>query len=765
METPLEDDLLDVIEDEAQPVAAASVVAVLDRSWRVLVVDDDAEVHATTAYSLQGAEMLGRRLELAHAHSAAEALALLHHDPDFAVILLDVVMETPDAGLRLVRSIREELGLAMVRIILRTGQPGYAPELAVIRDYDINDYRTKSELTRTRLLTSLYAALRAYGHIQALETSRRGLEQIIDASAELFRRKSLTAFCEGILTQLGGLLDIETSGIVLARKMPAPRHLPWLDTAENEPVILAAAGPYRHLSGSPLGHIRDEPLKMLLLATLEQRASVFGEHTTVLHIRGRSGDDLAIFLSTGRDLGPIDRQLLEVFSSNVALGFDNASLLDHIRSLAYFDPLTRLPNRTLFQDEIATRLREDGPEGGRVDELAVILLDLDHFQTVNDGLGHAIGDALLQQVARQLHEVFSEPGAVSRIASDMFGVLVRLRGPSDERELLDAIGLCFAGPFDVDGHPISIRVSGGYVLAESGETDVHRLLRRAGMALKRAKRGGRGRILRFDAAMEEDLQRRLSLVSRIAEAQATGQFSLVYQPQLRLSDGAVSGVEALLRWRRPDGTWVRPDQFIPVAEDAGHIVSLGEWVLRHACLQQVQWRARGVGRLRVAVNVSVRQLRDENFLGMAERVLLACGADPADIELEITESNAMEDDRVLEVVRALRDMRFSIAIDDFGTGYSSLARLQQLPASLLKIDRSFVMDIDRRPESRSIAAMIVKVGHELGLDVLAEGVETPAQEAVLRDLACDAVQGYLYAKPLPAGELEAWLKGRSVAGA
>jgi diguanylate cyclase len=750
------DDILAIIEDD-EPTASATPP---DRVWRMLLVDDDDEVHLTTAYSLQGVEILGRNLELSHARSGAEALELLRRDSDFAVILLDVVMETPDAGLRLVHMIREDLALSSPRIILRTGQPGYAPELAVIRDYDINDYRTKSELTRTRLLTSLYAALRAYNHIQALETSRRGLEQIIGASAELFRRNSLTAFCEGILIQLGSLLDIEASGIVLARTKPALNGLRH-ELGIDEPIILAAAGPFRHLAGAPLSQIPDESLQTLLRTTLEQRTSIFQDHATVLHIRGRSGDDLAIFLATGRKVGAMGRQLLEVFSSNVALGFDNASLLDHIRALAYFDPLTRLPNRTLFQDEVAaslTRLRSEG--GGR---LAILLIDLDHFQTVNDGLGYRTGDALLQAVALRLHGSFAEAGAVSRLAGDLFGVQVRLLNQGDENILLRAIQHCFAEPFLIGGHPITVRVSGGYTLADAAELDVNRQIRRAGIALKRAKRDGRDNILHFDAAMEDELHRRLSLVNRIAEAQSTNQFSLMYQPQLRLSDGAVIGVEALLRWRRPDGSWIRPDTFIPVAEDAGHIVWLGEWVLREACLHLAKWRQRGLGRLRMAVNVSVRQLRDDKFLSMAERVLKECGVDPTDIELEITESNAMEDDHILSVVQTLRKMGFSIAIDDFGTGYSSLSRLQKLPASVLKIDRSFVMDIDNRPENRSIAAMIVKVGHELGMTVLAEGVESPTQENTLRELSCDSGQGYLYAKPLPFDALEAWLQSRKLA--
>ncbi|WP_452031314.1 putative bifunctional diguanylate cyclase/phosphodiesterase [Azospirillum palustre] len=675
----------------------------------------------------------------------------MREDSDFAVVLLDVVMETPDAGLKLVRIIREELKLTAVRIILRTGQPGYAPELAVIRDYDIDDYRTKSEMTRNRLLTSLFTALRAYSHIHALELSRKGLERIIAASAGLFRRSSLRSFCEGILLQLSGLLDVEANGFVLARVAPS--------TAARigdggEPLILAAAGPFLHLSGTRLSHVEDEPLRTLIASALEEKRSVYLDGVTVLYIPGQSGDDLAIYVATGREIGPDVRRLLEVFCSNVALGFDNVSLLDDVRSLAYYDTLTGLPNRTLFLEEIGKRIARQSASSG---VLTVLLLDLDHFQSVNDGLGHETGDRLLLAVANRLCSVFSDQHAVSRIASDMFGVLVSLKQPLDHRDLVRAIELCFVDPFTINGHPIDIRISGGYVLADDLKPDVHRLVRRAGMALKGAKRGGRGRILRFDQAMEEELSGRLSLVSRLAEAQANGQFSLVYQPQIALSDGIAFGSEALLRWQLPEGTWVRPDQFIPVAEDAGHILSLGEWVLRQACLHQVHWRDGAVGRLRMAVNVSVRQLRDGSFVRSAGRILSACNAEPRDIELEITESHAMENDQVLATVRTLRGMGFSIAIDDFGTGYSSLSRLQQLPASVLKIDRSFVTDLGAVPESRSIAATIVKVGHELGMTVLAEGVETAEQEDILRSLGCDAAQGYLYAKPMPAQQFERWI--------
>ncbi|EWY37678.1 transcriptional regulator [Skermanella stibiiresistens SB22] len=759
MTTPLEpdDDRVDIIEDEEVGiieddgvVSPATSAAAGDRQWEVLVVDDDDEVHHSTAYSLRGVDLLGRRLSLIHARSSAEAVEALRTHPGIAVILLDVVMETDDAGLRMVRTVREDLALSAVRIILRTGQPGYAPELAVIRDYDINDYRTKSELTRTRLLASLYSALRTHGHLLALETHRRGLEQIIKASAELFRRNSLPAFCEGILIQLGALLDMDTGGIVLARDGG--------DRSQG-PVVLAASGSFRHLSGQALDHITEEDVRTLLLRVLEQRITIYDDRATGLHIAGPSGDDLAVYLANSRGIEPLDRTLLEVFSSNVALGYDNAALLDRVRSLAYYDPLTRLPNRALLRERTEARLaRLEGDE-----KLALFTLDLDHFQAVSDGLGQEAGDQMLRLIAARLTDYFAADGAVGRLSGDMFGVLTPLHHAGDEAAAIALINGGFEVALELGGAPLMARMSGGYAVAGAGDADVPRLMRHAGMAMKLAKKSGRGRVLRFEPEMEEELHSRLALIGRIAEAQARGQFSLVYQPQIRLRDDAVVGVEALLRWRCPDGSWIRPDAFIPAAEDAGQIVSLGEWVLREACQRQVAWRRGGVAPLRMAVNVSVRQIRDGDFPAVAERALRETGAHPAEIELEITESHAMEDSKVLSTAETLRAMGFRIAIDDFGTGYSSLARLRQLPASLLKIDRAFVRGMDHATDSRSIASMIVKMGHELGLDVLAEGVETLEEEAVLRELECDEVQGFLHSKPLPPAELETWLCNRTAA--
>lgn len=755
-EIPADDDVLGVIEDSAvQSVKVKGADPLLDGAgvWHVLVVDDDQEVHTTTSFVLQDVEILGRRLMLHHAYSGAGALEILRKgDHEYAVMLLDVVMETEDAGLRTARIIREEMGLTTIRIILRTGQPGSAPELTVLRDYDINDYRAKTELTRTRLLSSLYVALRSYIHIRNLENNRRGLEKIIAASSELYRLHSLALFGEGILNQISSLLEVETSGIVLVRRTSGGSG-----ANDAEPMVLASAGPFRSLCGLPISAIENQDVRTQIMDALTRRQIVCTDLATALYFPVHSGSDVVALVATGGQLDATILPLLEVFSANIALGFEHTLVLEHIHNLAFFDELTGLPNRNTFQMEAEKALAQLKAEGG-ARQLMVYILDIDRFQMVNDGLGYRIGDQLLQTVGNRLNLALRDRAIVSRVAGDMFGLLAWISSSAEEAELIAQVKDFFAAPFDIEGNRLNIAASGGYVVAGDAECGASEIIRHAGIALKSAKRSGHCHSLRFTKTLANELSSRLHMVNQFTEALVSDRFRLYFQPQLRIADGYSFGAEALLRWLGADGELISPDLFIPVAEESGHILPIGEWVLRHACRQQVAWRESGAGRLRIAVNVSLRQLWDQNFARTAVGILAETGADPADIELEITESAVMEDDQVFAAVQQLRSLGFQFAIDDFGTGYSSLARLQQLPVSTLKIDRSLVDGIDIRSDRRSIASMIIKMGHELNLSVLAEGVETEAQQAVLTDLGCDSAQGFLYGKPMPADQARQWFE-------
>jgi diguanylate cyclase len=569
-------------EESVEPGEAGSV-------WRLLVVDDEPDVHRATLFALSDVKILGRDLEFLHAYSAGEAAGLLKSERDIAVVLLDVVMEREDAGLALVRTIREELKLADLRIILRTGQPGYAPELETLHDYDINDYKTKSELTRTKLFASVTSALRAYRQIQALD------------------------------------------------------------------------------------------------------------------------------------------------------------------QLAFYDRLSRLPNRNRF-----IALIEECKARPDYSEHVIAIVDVDDFAEINDALGHQQGDRLLQVVADRLSGAMGAQGSVARLGSDTFGVLGK--DAQVNPELL--LGL-FRRPFEVQDDVMVVSATVGFKrLTESGHAG-RDSLKDANIALKRAKKTRRGQYAYFTDEMGAEIRERVRLLQGLRSAVEGERLFIVYQPQVNLSTGRLVGLEALLRWRNHDGRLVPPDRFIPLAEWSGLIISIGDWVLRMACHELKQLNALGLQNLRMSVNVSHNQFRHPEFLDKLAAALADTSVNPASVELEITESVAMEDPEfIIELLARVKKTGVSIAIDDFGTGYSSLSRLRQLPVDRLKIDRAFVAELSRGAEGGHIAAMVVELGRNLNLTVIAEGIEQESEAQALRQLGCHEGQGYLYAKPLEPADLRAWISAR-----
>jgi diguanylate cyclase (GGDEF)-like protein len=742
------DDTIEIIEDDAAPGAARPADLPSNASvWEILVVDDDEEVQRGTAFSLSHLTILGRRLRCTQARSSAEAREILTRRRDFAVILLDVVMESEDAGLRLARAIRGEFGLSQTRIVLRTGQPGYAPEAQVIQDYDINDYRTKSELTQVRLVTSLTAALRSYQQIQTIEATRDGLRKIVEVSSQMFRNHMLRNFAEGIMSQICDILTTPMSGIVVVRRARS---------VQTE-VVVAAAGSYADTVGRTVEAIPDQMAARMLRDALERGDSVFEPQALVLYV---------IAPSLEHPLDELRKQLLEIFSVNMTVGLHNASLFEQIDSLAFIDPLTQLANRNRFH-QIVTKVL-DQPTAADSRRASVFLVDLDGFQYINDGLGYEAGDQVLKLTARRLEGLIEEPDCLARLSADVFGLVRMGTDPDEEQRFIGRIQEVIAAPLQVANGNITVTASVGMCHAEPGEANAIGLIRKATMALAQAKKTAPGHARLFTNAMQEELNRRLTVIRQLGRALDTSQICVYFQPFIGLPPASSPGVirrpviggEALLRWKQPDGSVLPPSGFIQAAEDSGIIVQLGEWVLREVCLRQVAWRDAGLAPLRLAVNVSIRQMRREGFIRRVDEIFRETGADPRHIELELTESLAMDETVLIENMHALHDLGVGLSIDDFGTGYSSLSRLRQLPADRLKVDQSFVNGIDTVPECETIVAMIVALGHELGMSIIAEGVETAAQEAALIRLGCEEAQGYLHFRPMPIEDVEAVLRAR-----
>lgn len=421
---------------------------------------------------------------------------------------------------------------------------------------------------------------------------------------------------------------------------------------------------------------------------------------------------------------------------------------DRITYMARHDALTDLPNRVALH-EIGNAMLGQPVQG---QSLAVLCLDLDRFKPVNDGFGHATGDRLLRCVAQRLQRQVRESATVARIGGDEFVVLHRVKALADAEVLARRLIASVSAPYDFDGSRIEIGMSAGIVLSGREDCDVTQLLQNADLALYQAKSDGRGTYRVFEPQMDESARARLSLERELRDALTNGCFEVHYQPLVDLSSNDVMGLEALVRWRHTERGLVSPSVFIPIAEETGLIVQLGEWVLRKACQDAARWPRH----VRVAVNVSAHQLRQRNFAKMVLSALSESGLDPRRLELEITESVLLDDsDTNLETLHALRGCGVRIAMDDFGTGYSSISYLRRFPFDKIKIDRSFVREIGEKPEAAAIIRAIIGLGQSLNMTTLVEGIETDLQRSAILAEGANEMQGFLFSPPRPASEIDA----------
>ena len=420
-----------------------------------------------------------------------------------------------------------------------------------------------------------------------------------------------------------------------------------------------------------------------------------------------------------------------------------------IRHLARHDALTGLPNRLYFREEMA-KLEQ---RILRSEIVAVLCVDLDRFKAVNDTLGHAVGDAVLIEVAARLNAACRETDMVARLGGDEFAVLVcDLQGPADASVVADRIVRTLAEPFVVEGRQAMIGASVGIAVAPTDGTESDTLLKNADLALYRAKSEGRGAYHFFERGMDQALQRRRSLEQGLRLGLARGEFRLLYQPLVNLADNRITGLEALLRWDHPDQGLVPPAEFVPIAEETGVIVAIGEWALREACRAAAGW-PNGV---HIAVNLSPIQFKNRGLVGHVANALRDSGLDPGRLELEITESLLLADTELtLATLRRLRALGVRIAMDDFGTGYSSLSYLRSFPFDKIKIDRSFMRT--STGDDMAIIEAVIGLGRSLGMSTTAEGIETEAQLDAVRANGCTEAQGFLLSPPLPGSSIPALL--------
>ncbi len=429
-----------------------------------------------------------------------------------------------------------------------------------------------------------------------------------------------------------------------------------------------------------------------------------------------------------------------------------------LHQMAHYDPLSGLPNRFLFSERLRNGLTEARNRGGR---LAVLFLDVDGFKLVNDSLGHNAGDVLIKQIATRLRATMREADVVARMGGDEFTVMLPcIRNNPDAAKVARKILSALSEPFTVGGVEHFISASIGISVYPGDGEDAESLVKNADTAMYGAKERGRNTYHLYTEEMNIAAVERMTLGNSLRHALEREEFVLHYQPRVDLLSGDTLGSEALLRWRRPGIGLVYPDKFIPTAEETGLISSMGEWVLREACAQNMEWQRQGMRHIQVAVNISARQFQRRNLPSLVRRVLGETGLESRWLDLELTESILMQDPELTAAqLSRLKNMGVSLSIDDFGTGYSSLSYLQKFPVDAVKIDKSFIRDITTNPESAAITKAIVAMADSLHLRVIAEGVETLAQVDTLKELGCREIQGYFISRPVPQAEFSQILRG------
>ena len=595
--------------------------------------------------------------------------------------------------------------------------------------------------------------------IGVLEDKMRAMASLHDIDRMLLESAELESCLDPLLERVCKITGCDAAMLALLDP----------DATDYGRAYLTAAGEH-----TPVSRIS---LDALLLSQLCQEQSGLtvgrfepGRHSVLEPLRGQgaeffwlwpvlSQDTLVAVLAVGYH--DVPQVVAEVAgygtecAARIGVALSNSARGEQLYRQAHFDPLTTLPNRLLFRDRLSQELASaaDGRQRG-----ALLYIDLDHFKKINDTVGHSAGDQMLQIVAQRLRACIKEGDTVARLGGDEFTIIVRGVGTADGAQRVAARVIeVLQEAVNIGGRDHYVRASIGITLFPDDGTALDELMRNADLAMYRAKEDGRSRAVFYNRAMQR--MPALAAESGLYNALQRREFSLYYQPQYALADGALSGLEALLRWQPPREAMRYPGEFVPAAEQSGLIVDIGAWVLEAACTQMAEWTAAGVAPPRLALNVSVHQLRQTDFPKLVRRALERAGVSPDKLEFEVTES-VFADEEALVTLRRLAALGVHLSLDDFGTGYSSLGYLRAHPVQAIKIDRSFIEEVAHSVTAATLAETMITMAHALGKHVVAEGVETMEQLEFLRARRCDYAQGFYFARPAAAADITALLQGR-----
>ncbi|WP_305987393.1 EAL domain-containing protein [Roseibium sp. MMSF_3544] len=721
--------------------------------WKILIVDDDPDVHEVTRIAVDGCLFEGRAFELLHALSAQEARQCLIERDDIAVALIDVVMESDTAGLGLVSWIRSELGNNFTRLILRTGQPGYAPQTDVIMKFDIDGYAEKAELSRTKLITAIVTALRGYKLVMSLETNRKKLGQLNAHFTAIVEKNALSEFAAAVLEHLADLV-----GQPLDAMLCGLEALPDYGGADLSTVrVLSATGAFEDKIDLPIEVIGDDLIRKNVTECTESKATVSTPHGVALPLITRNGLAGALFVGLSESVLEelVGSEVVQLFVSNVALGYEKTGLLEHIRNLAYVDRVTGLSTFSGFLETFQRCSAKHGP-------LLVVHSDIQRFRVIVDGIGDERAGAVLKRTGHRLSQTFPDALTIARKEKDEFLILLKGGEENKIQDVVARIEDAFQEPITLDENQITLRLRLGFAAADGEIRGAEETVRYASIALNDVRQKGLTNHAVFHPLMQEAAFERLRLASLLTGSGNQTEFSLNYQPIMHASDESIAAFEALMRFRTPSGNFLNTARMIEAAEASGLITEIGAWMFKSAFSEFS--RLHGLSRhVRLNVNLSPRQVQANRIYKDIEDAASAADLSLDRLVFEVTEGLFISNDQVtMSLLTWLRNKGAKVVIDDFGTGYSSFSYLRKLPVDGIKIDRSFIMNMDQDTDALAVVKSIIAVAQALDLSVTAEGVETAEQREIMRDLQCDYLQGYLYAKPLTNAELNAFIQDSRV---
>jgi len=713
--------------------------------WIIGIIDDEHQVHDVTRLALKDTIIYNRPLEFVSAYSAKEGEELIKNTPNMALVLLDVVMETDDAGLQLVDRIRNELGNQLIQIILRTGQAGYAPEEEVIIRYEINSYKTKNELTRSKLFTTIATGLRSYQQLQVIEKSRNGLLAVINSSATLMRERSVLEFSQGVLNQIDALFDLSADSLFCVSQRPAQG--PFSISSEGDGYyIVAANDKYQKYFGQNIEHLNDDlPIVEQVMYCLKNKANQFNDDYSILYLSTPSGWEGVITAENSSNLQLADQEILQIFCMNVALGLENAKFFTYLNKAAFNDELTGLYNRAGLIDEGQQFVRKNNTD------CAIYILDIDYFHHVVNSMGYEFGSDVLKKMASLITQLFGEDAVVSRLHTDVFAVLT-----NNISLTANEVALHCSRPLMIDQQYIRMGMTVGQsIVKPERQLDIEKMLKQAELALNVAKEKKRGAGETFNESYEIESRNSMAMLSDLRLGLDNQELFLQLQPKVDGFTHRVLGFEALIRWNHPKKGLIPPGVFIPSVEKSGMNYEFDLYVAHRLCdilLENPQIN------VPISFNISANSFNHESFVFELKEVFKNRGIAFNKVEVEVTENALINSEKAISRLQELKNFGFTICLDDFGAGFSSLSYLLRLPIDIIKIDRAFVADIAKNKQSLTLTEGIISILKKLNKNIVIEGVENIEQLELIKKLDVNVIQGFYFYRPLPLDEALSLLK-------